>query len=161
MGYAHTNIVVYGIELEDHETELIILQLVKERLATGESDDMPDEMLDDLKDALAIPDFNLLAHDTGALDDIESWHTLPGTKTSMFSNDSDSRIHYLFYDPECYHTIGVECGSKGYGCNDDIMSIVKGGVTQKMIDSYKDLDDFLKKLGIKKEPDILMVGQVH
>lgn len=167
MGYSSTNIVQWGIQLTQNETEQLFNYLESNNFFVKDTHGIKMDSKD-LTEYPCIP--NLPSH----IDGIEqpNYNVLPRYRKSRFvhnievrSDGTDSRIHSNnFNHDDLYevfdHFFGVYCGSKGYAYNDKIKYIMDNIPSEAKDNFVKYCEPILKKLGINKSPEVQLFSQV-
>ncbi len=104
MGYAVTDIAVYGVELSSEDARKVYDYL------NGKFDGEGYEVGSRL-----IPESDMIARKSGV-----------GHKyyAEMWSHNTDGRGASLHYQPNFKHSLGIYMGSKGYGYQDRISSVL-------------------------------------
>jgi len=141
MGYASTNIVMYGVTISAKQAE----KLAKELKLDLDEDDPSDLKL--------VPKERLIKRKggySGYLYDAE-----------CRSHGTDSRIDSNFFDIEqgTLHTFGIYCGSNGYAYEDDVLEIIKN-VPKEAKANFRDFcRPTLERIGITDSPEVVLVTQ--
>lgn len=163
MGYAHTNMVLFGVQLNEWESKSFVFEMAK---LLNEESGMDQDELDGIRDAIGENDVNSvleLVNESGVFYDHFPIKSVGKYKCEMRSNDTDSRIHIQegYESDATIHTVGVFCGANGYGCDDDITSLIKSEPTTDCFKLYDKLEPILKAIGVTQAPTVHLVGQVH
>lgn len=159
MGYANTTIVNWGVQLTPNESEKLHDYLRNNNIL---NDDYQFEDKD-YTEYPCVP--NLPSH----IDGIEQpyYDTQPRYRTPRYvhyvelcSDETDSRIHSLVYEPGFIHYFGIYCGSKGYAHTDNINHIMNN-IPQKAKDNFdKFCKPILEELNLNSTPSIQVYSQV-
>ncbi len=142
MGYAATINVIYGIEMNEDEVEAFLEEYAQEAVNFG----APQAEVDN---------------------ELQECHTYCGIDYFVIKGEgADSRVHDTDWhntEDRLYHyTLGFELGGKGYGCNDDVVKLVKSKPSAKIKADWDNvIGPILKNIGITTKPEMLMTNQVH
>lgn len=164
MGYAYTNMVIYGVKLESDKAKLFVFEIAK--LIKNDDNEISSDEWKELQDAIKVSDIDLVVE---LMREYDLWYTAFSIKgigkyrCDMWGDEADSRCHCTEgYDEDLYlYSVGVFCGAKGYGCNDDIPHLIKTEPTSDCLDSYKRFSAILSAIGVLDAPTVHLVGQTH
>lgn len=164
MGYAHTNMVIYGVKLEIDKAKLFVLEIAK--LMNNDDNEVPADEWKELQDAIKISDIDLVVELVCEYDLWFSRFPIDGIgkyECNMWGDEADSRIHCIEgYDEYIYsYSVGVKCGANGYACSDDIPHLIKTEPSSDCLDSYKPFSAILSAIGVLDAPTVHLVGQTH
>ncbi len=158
MGYALTNIVVFGVKLTEAEAESIY-----NKSCTEEDGFKEDKSLlryrrveDHNKDRYGVKDgccvTSYKQHDSGIGSVVFD--------TQMWSDGTDSRSDSLDFESGYEHYLGVYVASDGYAYGDDIVYFIKNPPPEALLAFEHNVKPILEEMGIEdKVPQWYMLRQ--
>jgi len=164
MGYAHTNMIIYGVKLKIDKAKLFVFEIAK--LMKNDDNEVAADEWKELQDAIKISDIDLVVSVVCEYDLWFSRFPIDGIgkykdRCDMWGHDADSRCHCTEgYNEDIYdYSVGVQCGDNGYAANTDIL--IKNEPTSDCLDSYKPFSAILTAIGVLDAPTLHLIGQTH
>lgn len=170
MGYASTDVIVYGVPVSEEIAEKLYQRFVgKEFLDDNEEQENPNftgdfyipntehlfyfrKLYEGDKHTQQEPITPYKQHSTGGINSHIFYPTL-------ISEGTDSRIDNLIFDSGYQHYFGIYVASKGYGYYDEIKSFIRK-TPQEAIDNFNQaILPILKEYHVDIEPDTHIVNQ--
>ena len=161
MGYARTNIIIYGVKISDELANKIFNKYFSED--TEYIEFSQDDLIYYRKQSEDCSNKGLIQltpispykqHDDGT-------YGSPALFPTMLSEKTDSRIHSLLYDKGFDHVIGIQIASNGYAYEDDIEYFMKN-IPKEVISEFNNtIMTVLEEYNINASPQIHLVTQTR